>query len=273
MKLEQGKYLGETILQKSQHGLLLTLSKYAPSRTQPWHVHANPTLCYLIRGDHHDQVRIANFDQRPMTMVFHPTSEPHAGIVGPRGMLGLNVEYEAGWLERHELSERDLGGHQPLNSVWSQLGALRLLAGAFREDKHTEAELDSNAFELLIPLIKRMFRREKLTRPGWLRRAEEFIHDSFRSPLRVHQIAREVRVHPVHLARVFRQHHGCSVSEYIRALRIAEAGRFILGREQPIAWAACESGFVDQAHLSRWFSRTLGFSPKILHSAGKALQV
>jgi AraC-like DNA-binding protein len=55
-------------------------------------------------------------------------------------------------------------------------------------------------------------------------------------------------------------------------MRIAEAGRLILGREQPIAWAAFESGFVDQAHLSRWFSRVLGFSPKILLRAGKALQ-
>jgi AraC family transcriptional regulator len=272
MKLERGKYLGETIRQKSQHGLLLTLSKYAPSKAQPWHVHANPTLCLLIRGEHHDQVRIANFDQPPMTMVFHPTSEPHAGVIGPRGMLGLNVEYEAAWLERHELYGSDLGGYRTLDSVWSQLGALQLLAGVFREDGHTESDLDSNALDLLIPLVKRTFRREKLIRPDWLRRAEEYIHDAIRSPIRVYQVAREVRVHPVHLARVFRQHHDCSVSEYIRALRIADAGRIILRREQPIAMAACESGFVDQAHLSRWFSRTMGISPKVLLMVGKALQ-
>jgi len=122
-------------------------------------------------------------------------------------------------------------------------------------------------------LVKRTFGREKLARPQWLRRAEEFIHGAFRTPIRVHQVACEARVHPVHLARVFRKHHDCSVSEYIRALRLAEAGQLILRREQSIAWSAYESGFTDQAHLCRWFSRLFGFSPRVLLSAAKRLQV
>jgi AraC family transcriptional regulator len=271
MKLKAGTYFGTTVRQESRQGLLLTLSKYAPGQTQPWHVHANPTLCVLLTGEHRDQVRRGAFEQRPLTTVFHPTSEPHAGVVGPRGMLGLNVEYDAAWLERHELRERDLGSYRPLDSVWARLGALHLFAHAFRDAGHGEADLDGDALELLSPLIKQAFGHEQLPRPAWLRRAEEFIHDAFRAPLLVRDVAREACVHPVHLARVFRQHHGCSVSTYVRALRVAEAGHLILRRGQSIAWAACQTGFADQAHLCRWFSRLFGFSPKTLRSAGQAL--
>jgi AraC family transcriptional regulator len=272
MKLEPGKYFGATVRQQARQGLILTLSRYAPGQAQPWHVHANPTLYILIAGDHRDQVRRGELDQRPLTTVFHPTSEPHASLVGPRGMLGFNVEYEGAWLERHELCEHDLGVYRPFESVWARLGALHLFAHAFHPCGQLEADLDGEALELLSPLVKQAFGRQRMLRPAWLRRAEAFIHDAFRTPVRLGEVAHEAGIHPVHLARVFRQHHGCSVGEYIRALRVAEAGRLILLQDQSIAGAACESGFADQAHLCRWFSRQFGFSPRTLRSAAEALR-
>jgi AraC family transcriptional regulator len=271
MKLKPGKYFGETLRQRSWQGLILTLSRYAPGQAQPWHVHANPTLCVLITGDRRDQVRRTDFDQPPLTTVFHPTSEPHAGLVGPHGMIGLNVEYDGAWLERHELRELDLGGYRSLDSVWARLRALHLFAHAFRQGGQLESDVDAEALELLSPLVKRAFGRQKLLRPAWLRRAEAFIHDDFRTSVRLREVAREAGVHPVHLARVFRQRHGCSVGEYIRALRVAEAGRLILRQDQSIACAACKTGFADQSHLCRWFSRLFGFTPRTLRSAAEAL--
>jgi AraC family transcriptional regulator len=270
MKLAAGQYLGATLRRQSRHGLLLTLSQYAPGQSEPWHVHANPTMCVLLTGERRDQARRADWQQRPLTVVFHPTSEPHMGLVGPAGMRGLNVEFDATWLERHELRERDLGGYRPLDSVWVQLAALHLLAYAFA-GSCPDADLDGDVLELLDPLVKAALGREVLPRPAWLRRAEGYIHDGLPAAIRLRDVAREAGVHPIHLARVFRRHHGCSVSQYVRALRIAEAGRLILHRRQPIAAAACATGFADQAHLCRWFGRLFGFSPRTLRSAGQAL--
>jgi len=272
MRLSPGKYWGDTIRQRSAGGLTVTLSKYPPRQAQQWHVHTNPTLFVLIDGLQQDRIRRADFEQRPFTVVFHPTSELHASLVGPQGMLGLNIEYDAIWLERHELTEGDLGGYRPLDSVWSRLQTLHLLVDAFQEHAHAETNLETNAFELLVPLVKQSLGRERPDYPRWLRRAEEFIHGSFRSPIRLCLAAREVGVHPVHLARVFRRRHGCSVGEYVRALRIAEAGRLIIQQGQPIAQAACEAGFSDHAHLCRCFGRILGFCPNTLRSVGRTLR-
>jgi AraC family transcriptional regulator len=269
MKLAAGTYLGKTVRSRVEGGLFLTLSRYDPCQAEPWHVHANPTLFVLIGGEQREQSRRFEFEQSPLSMVFHPTTEPHAGMVGPHGMLGLNIEYDHLWLQHHDLRESDLGGYRPLLSVWLRLAVLRLLPTAFHPGLHAGADLETKGLEILDPLVQRPLGREPFGRPRWLRRAEEFMHDAFRCPIRLRAVAAEAGVHPVHLARVFRQHHGCSVSEYLRALRLAEAGQLVLRQNRSIAEAACEAGFADQAHLCRNFRAALGFSPKVLRMAAK----
>jgi AraC family transcriptional regulator len=100
--------------------------------------------------------------------------------------------------------------------------------------------------------------------PSWLSRGEEFLRAHFRSPISLSQAAREAGIHPIYFARVLRRRHGCPVSAYVRALRLTAAGEQIVGGSQPLAQVACEAGFADQAHLTRWFSRVIGLTPGAL---------
>jgi AraC family transcriptional regulator len=271
MRLGPGEYLGGTLWERRCRGLRLTLSAYGRGGTQPWHCHANPTFFILLAGDHRDHTRREGFDQPTLGLVYHPTTEPHAGEMGPRGMRGLNVEYEPGWLEGHGLREADLGGYRPLASARSRLAALRLLATAFQAGDCAEADLQTQALELLEPLVARPAAPAAGPAPRCLRAAEEFLGAHFRGPVSLRDAARAAGVHPVYLARVFRGRHGCPVSEYLRALRLAEAGRLVLGGA-PLVEAAYAAGFADQAHFSRSFSREIGHSPKTLLPARTRLR-
>jgi AraC family transcriptional regulator len=155
--------------------------------------------------------------------------------------------------------------------VWSRLAVLRLVCLAARPGPAAWAELHAQAVELLEPLVRSPARPASPGRPPWLRRAELFLHASFRSPVSLRDVAREAGVHPVYCARVFRRHHGCPVSAYLRALRVAEAGRLVLQYGQSLAQAALEAGFADQAHLSRSFRRQIGFSPRTVALAQACL--
>jgi AraC family transcriptional regulator len=271
MRLGPYEYFGRTIRARRCAGLLLTLSAYQPGLSQPWHAHANPTLFLLLRGQKCDRSAAQDYAQPPLTFVFHPTSETHAVEIGPGGTIGLNIECNGQWLARQGLRERDLGGYRTLDSVRSRLQALVLLSLAFRQDAGTEAELETCLFELLEPLVPAGRVAGPVGIPGWLRRGEEVLHDQFRSPITLRTIAREADVHPVYFARVFRRRHGCSVGAYIRALRLAEAGRLVVHERQSLAEAACAAGFFDQPHFSRCFSRRFGFSPKVLRAASDSL--
>jgi AraC family transcriptional regulator len=264
MRLGPGEYFGRTVWERRSDGLLLTLSVYVPKRTQPWHCHANPTFFMLLGGDHRDHSRHGSFDQPAFSLVYHPTTNPHAGELGTRGVRGLNIEYEPGWLERHGLREADLGGYRPFDSARARIAALRLLATAFQNGSQAETDLETQALELLAPLVSQFASLgAQAGTPPWLDRAKDFLEARFRESVSLRDVAQEVGVHPVYLARVFRGRHGCSVSEYLRALRLVEAGRLVLDGSG-LAQAACAAGFSDQPHFSRSFSRELGLTPKTL---------
>jgi AraC family transcriptional regulator len=270
MRLNAGNYLGAPVWQRQCDGVLLTLTAYPRAGTQPWHCHANPTFFLLLSGDHRDHSRHASFEQPPFSLVYHPTTWTHAGEPGPRGMRGLNIEYGPSWLARHELRPDALGGYRSLASPRARLGALRFAATAFQPGDHAAADLQTRALEFLAALVARPV--EMGPSPAWLRRAEEFLREFFREPVSLRDAAREAGVHPVHLARVFRRRNGRSVSGYLTALRLVEAGRLVL-QGSSLADASHAAGFSDQAHFSRRFSREFGFSPKNLLPARASLRL
>jgi AraC-like DNA-binding protein len=269
MRLNPGEYLGETLWERAIPGLRLTLSAYQPCCAQPWHRHTYPTFFLLLAGDHSDHTRQNVHRQSEFTFVFHPATTEHAGELGPGPTRGLNIEYQTSWLERHQLAERDLHEYRTLQSAHVRLIALRLLATAFQPGgKRVDADLETQAFELLVPLISRTATEARM--PGWFSKAEDFMQASFRDPISLRDVADEVGVHPVYLARVFRRVRRCTVSEYLRMLRLTEAGRLVL-QGASLAQAAYAAGFADQAHFSRCCSATLGFSPKGFFPARQSL--
>jgi AraC family transcriptional regulator len=270
MKLDPVPFFGRTLRERHCNGLVLNLGYYPPSR-QALHVHAWPSFSLLVTGKGRERTRRQEYDQPPLTVVFNPSSEPHANDIGPGGVLGFTLSYPPSWLELHGLTEKDLGGHRMLDqSVWSRLASLRLLGRAFDPGPVAAADLETRALEMLEPLVKPDAPRPSPADPHWLRRGEDFLHEHFRSPITLRSVAGEAGVHPVYFARVFRRRHGCSVSAFLRALRLAEAGQLILKFGGSMAYAAHAAGFSDQAHLCRSFAREFGFTPKSLRLARSA---
>jgi AraC family transcriptional regulator len=164
-----------------------------------------------------------------------------------------------------------LGGFRPLDTPPARLQVLQFLGTAFQDGDSARAECETRALELLEPLVGLTTPAGPPARPRWFRRAEEIIHEEFQGPLTLRACAREAGIHPVHLARVFRTRYGCSVSEYVRALRLLEAGRLVLHENVSIAEAAHRAGFADHAHFTRTCSRRFGFTPRTLRLAKNAL--
>jgi AraC family transcriptional regulator len=272
MKPSPIPYSGRTLFAREARGLRASLGSY-PRCTQPLHVHAQASFSVLVAGRGVDRCRNQAYDQPPLTAVFHPTSEPHANDVGPCGVLGFTLGMEPAWLRAHGLTEKALGGYRVIApGVGSRLACLCLLAAAWRGGPFAAADLETHALDLLELLRRPSAGLGHGPTPPWLSRGEEFLRGHFRSPISLGQAAREAGVHPIHFARVFRRRHGCPVSAYIRALRLTAAGEPIVSASQPLAQVACEAGFADQAHLTRWFSRVLGLTPGALrqlrHLAG-----
>ncbi|MFV5996913.1 helix-turn-helix domain-containing protein [Streptomyces sp. NPDC056231] len=66
--------------------------------------------------------------------------------------------------------------------------------------------------------------------------------------------------------RGFRAAYGFAPSEYQRDLRLRRA-RALLAEGMAPSLAAAEAGFANQAHLTRWFTRTYGVTPAAYRTA------
>jgi AraC-like DNA-binding protein len=79
-------------------------------------------------------------------------------------------------------------------------------------------------------------------------------------------LASEVGVSAGYLARTFQRATGTGLHNF-HVLMVLQKAKALLRAGAPLAEAAFDSGFCDQAHLTREFVRTYGFTPKAFRSA------
>ena len=83
------------------------------------------------------------------------------------------------------------------------------------------------------------------------------------------ELASACRVSAGYLTRTFRRVTGTSPHNF-HVLIVLQKAKALLRGGAPLAAAAFDSGFYDQAHLTREFVRTYGFTPKAYKSAWSA---
>ena len=94
-----------------------------------------------------------------------------------------------------------------------------------------------------------------------MRRVEEFLRERFNEAVTLQRVSEVAGLHPMHVARVFRRTHGCSIGEFVRRARIRAAQEELAGGAASIAEIAARCGFADQSHLQRVFKRMTGTTP------------
>jgi len=98
--------------------------------------------------------------------------------------------------------------------------------------------------------------------PAWAYQAYEAVMDmATDTHLRIADVAAALDVHPVHLARVFRQAWGCSPGDLLRWRRVEQAGGLLRREQLSMADVAVTVGFADQSHMSRAFQAQYGMTP------------
>ena len=106
--------------------------------------------------------------------------------------------------------------------------------------------------------------------PPWLARVRDALHADPAHPYDASALARDVGIHPVYLARMFRRWMGLGLGDYARRLRADAALRRLVHSRAPLAVVAAESGYADQSHLTRSMRRYTGLTPAELRESGSA---
>ncbi|MFD8076891.1 AraC family transcriptional regulator [Streptomyces sp. NPDC059718] len=99
-----------------------------------------------------------------------------------------------------------------------------------------------------------------------MERARRMLRQRFVDNISADDLARAAGCSRFALYRGFRAAYGFAPSDYQRDLRPRRA-RALLAEGMTPAMVAAGAGFADQAHLTRWFTRTYGVTPAAYRSA------
>ena len=224
----------------------------------PAHLHAGPYLNFVLAGDFTETDGAARRVHAVGMAALNPPGAHHEDLFGPAGARDLTVRMRTDWLVGA------VRGDPRLTLLrGDEYDVVRIISALLREmaapDECSPLVVESALLEMVAAALRLPSRAR--SQPHWLRAADQLISDRFREDLRLATVAAEVAVHPVHLARSFREQFGVSIGERIRALRIREACRLLAGTKLPLVEIAIAVGFSDQSHFTRVFSRHLRVTP------------
>ena len=96
-----------------------------------------------------------------------------------------------------------------------------------------------------------------------VRRVETFIRSNYMLPLRVEEIAGKLNLNRRYLGRLFKDHTGKTMQEFLIDVRL-EAARLHLRRGCSVAEAARLCGYEDVTNFAKMFKRKTGRSPSAI---------
>lgn len=261
-KLAPGCSNGKVLKSFDTAGFIMTEVAYSPQSRLSEHSHENAHFCFVLEGTYTESHNRQAVECEPFTLTFRPPGELHEDKFHNEQVRVFTIEIPPLWMERLRQDSIYLGRSINFKGGFITHLSERIVREFHRMETAAGLIIEGLTLEIMAEAARHSSTQSgEQTIPRWLKRAKEMLHARFNENLTLDEIAREVGVHPVHLASVFRQKYHSTVGEYIRRLRIEYACREIARGETPLAIIALEAGFANQGHFSAAFKRQTGFTP------------
>lgn len=245
-----------TTLHYCRDGVHVRSVAYAPLEAHARHCHESASITLIYSGAIEEATRSGTRRSGVCSLVVKPADVYHENVYGPRGARTLQLAIEPALVPELDAvtTYRWHDGGPAARLMVSMLRCVRG-NGSHVDDVHT------CIIDLLALLGDRTPDSAERCRPTWLDDLREHLDAYSAEPISIRTLAESRGLHPVSLARTFRRHYGCSISEYVRRRRILNACALIDAEEEALASVAVAAGFADQSHLTRAFKAEVGLPP------------
>ncbi len=233
---------------------------YAPNTMRQPHAHERACLHLNLQGGYVERIGRRELDCTELAVAFQPAGHEHSYRCHNVVTKSFTVEFEQAWLDR--LQEAGVLPRPELFADSTVLHlALRLRTEYGIADSASPLAIEGLLLEILAIATRRWRGGTGHHEPPWLARVERLLRARFAEKLHLDDLAAEVHVHPVHIARTFRARRGITVGSIVRQLRVTRACCLLGERDLPLAQLASDLGFFDQSQFTRTFRRATGVTP------------
>jgi AraC family transcriptional regulator len=239
-------------------------SQYQAGALRQRHYHDSTWVVFTFSGSFALTMRSAESLLTPRSLLYVPAGEAHSNVFGSQGAGVFVTAIDPAWIgDRLEIASAE--------AEIPRIAPAGLLTGLaqkiYREFRSPDTLSDLIVEGAFLELLGRWFRQDfhkDRSAPFWLRQVKGLLHDSFRQPVSLDQVAQVAGVHPSHAAREFRRAYGMTIGEYVRKLRVEFVAERLLctGKHTAsLSDLALGAGFSSQAHMAAVFHRLLGMPP------------
>lgn len=250
--LGPGEFFGARVAARQLGRFALSVWRYDGAMSLPWHAHESSYVTFVMRGRYREQVRNATRACATRSIVTHAPGEVHADeFAGPAACLCIEPDGDWPSAVVHTAAASSIGD--------------RLIGELRRHDSFSPLVVEGLMLELFAEAGRA---RDGSSKPAWLAGVRHAIACGLDEKISLASLARDVNIHPAHLARTFRRVYGRTIGEMIRESRIERAKEKIAAGV-PLCDVAAECGFADQSHLTRTFRRITGLTPSAFRNANR----
>ncbi|MCW3466215.1 AraC family transcriptional regulator [Chitinophaga nivalis] len=263
--LAAGNYFGTERKADENSCFKLNITHYQPYTEIHEHYHENAYLSLLISGHYQEVHKHTDHILSPGEIIFRPAGYNHANHFQHTGGSCLNIEFKEEILQQQALKSLVPGSttiYQAgtfeylykllycfINNIDSGLSEEYLFRWMATHDPHQSH----------LPV-----------RLPWLSKAIRILENEPEERHSITSLAARVYVHPVYLARAFKERTGLTPGEYQLKIRIQKAMALLFRTRLSVNEIACSTGFTDAAHFIRSFRLFYPATPHRFRSALKS---
>ncbi len=232
--------------------ILLREIAYRPLDEHARHRHGHCSITLILAGTLEEGAHSAMRRFDAFSIVTKPAGVYHQDRFGPRGTRTFQLAFTAE--SAREFCPEMTYGWQCGGPI---ARAMLDLFCAAREDANHE----NGVIEVLTAVADHSAPGRDPHKSMVVEMLKDYLDTEACNHISIRGVAGEFGMHPVSLARAFRRHTGCSITEYVRRRRIANACALIHQQDLPLAHIAAATGFADQPHFTRVFRTETGLTP------------
>ncbi|MFA6043821.1 MAG: AraC family transcriptional regulator [Phycisphaerales bacterium] len=239
---------------------------YSPGTLHRRHAHSRDSVFIVLSGRVDERSGPLESTRLRSGGGFIPAGVEHESSFGSAPVHGVTIGFDREWARATGIDLDRAAATTYSDDDTLAITSLGLLgAGRQQHPAHTLA-VEERIMELLSRTINAGTAHTphvdaRRTSPKWLRTAVDYLSAASGAGVGLQEMSVAVGRNPAHICRAFRAHTGMSVSRYALALRVERAAVLLATTRRPLSMIALDSGFTDQAHLTRCFRSVLGTTP------------
>ncbi len=225
-----------------------------------WHHHENPHLTFILSGNVIEGTTKEVHQCSAGELLFHGGFEPHHNSKPGEHATCLHIDFAQEYLDDFAAHQNKLQGIFSIRSPAIKFSCYKLFSETVIDDDLSRFSIHGLCLEVLAQLLITE-RAASMSKPSWVDRLEEILLCGYAEKLSLHELSRELNIHPVHLSKSFSRYFQCTLGEYVRSVRVERSLAFMSRRNLSLTEIAVSCGFADQSHFTRSFKRIMGLSP------------